>query len=96
MVLLRAPGPVGGIDEGSEDGIEDGQKYAIKTMDCRRVSMVLTLLPPKEGELARELLLSHSVRVNVESARRRQPSFVATAKKRMRAMGSTEKRHGSA
>jgi hypothetical protein len=58
--------------------------------------MVLTLLPPKEGESARELLLSHSIRVNVESASRRQPSFVASARKRMRAMGSTEKRHGSA
>jgi hypothetical protein len=58
--------------------------------------MVLTLLPPKEGESARELLLSHFIRVNVESASRRQPSFVASARKRMRAMGSTEKRPGSA
>jgi predicted transcriptional regulator len=58
--------------------------------------MVLALLPPKEGELARELLQSHSIRVNVESARRRQPSFVASTRKRMRARGSMEKRHGSA
>jgi hypothetical protein len=80
---------VEGIDEGSEDDIKDVWKYAIKTMDCRRAGVVLTLLPPKEGELARELLLSHSIRVNAESARWRQPSFVATARKRMRAMGST-------
>jgi hypothetical protein len=58
--------------------------------------MVLTLLPPKEGELARELLLSHSIRVNVESARRRRPSFVVSARKRMKTMRSTEKRPGSA
>jgi hypothetical protein len=56
--------------------------------------MLLTLLPPKEGA-ARELLLSHSIRINIESARRRQPLFVASARKRMRAMGSTEKRPGS-
>jgi hypothetical protein len=58
--------------------------------------MVLTLLPPKEGESARELLLSHSIRVNVESARRRQPSFVVSTRKRMKTMHSTEKRPGSA
>jgi hypothetical protein len=57
--------------------------------------MVLTLLPPK-GESARELLLSHSIRVNVESARRRQPSFVVSARKRMKTMRSMEKRPGSA
>jgi hypothetical protein len=49
-------------------------------MDCRRAGMVLTLLPPKEEELARELLLSQSIRVNVESARRRQPSFCSNCK----------------
>jgi hypothetical protein len=58
--------------------------------------MVLTSLPPKEGESAKEFLISHSIRVYVESARRRQPSFVASARQRMRATGSTEKRHGSA
>jgi hypothetical protein len=58
--------------------------------------MVLTLLPPKEGGSSRELLLSHSIRVNVESARRRQPSFVVSARKRMKTMRSTEKRPGSA
>jgi hypothetical protein len=79
---------VEGIDkQDSEDGIEDCWKYAIKTMDYPRAGMVLTLIPPKEGESARELLLSHSIRVNVESARRRQPSSVASARKRMRAMG---------
>jgi hypothetical protein len=58
--------------------------------------MALTLLPPKEGESARELLLNYSIRVNVESARRRQPSFVLSARKRMKTMRSTEKRPGSA
>jgi hypothetical protein len=58
------------------------------------MGMVFTLLPPKEEESAGELLLSHSIRVNVESARRRQSLFVASA--RMRAIGSTEKRPGSA
>jgi hypothetical protein len=58
--------------------------------------MVLTLLSPKEGESVRELSPSHSIRVNVESARRRQPSFVASARKIMRARGSKEKRPGSA
>jgi hypothetical protein len=53
---------------------------------------VQLFLPAKEGESAREFLISHSIRVSVESARRRQPSSVASARQRMRA----EKRHGSA
>jgi hypothetical protein len=55
--------------------------------------VVLTLLPPKE-ESGRELLVSHSTTCRV--CKKRQPLFVASTRKRMREMGSMEKRPGSA
>jgi hypothetical protein len=38
-----------------------------QTLDCRGVDLVLTLLPPKEREFAREALQIISTRVSVKS-----------------------------
>jgi hypothetical protein len=46
----------------------------------------------KRKRIFKGVVLSHSIRINAESARRRQPSFEASARKRMRAMGRARKR----